>query len=85
MAWTVDYNHTALNQLRKLDKQSARRILDFLDRPKCVTEASGQSLFNRPRTRSVGASGKFGAVQYSHEKADASYGTRRPHTLIRHQ
>lgn len=31
MAWTVDYTHTALNQLRKLDKQSARRILDFLD------------------------------------------------------
>ena len=31
MAWTVDYPHTALNQLRKLDKQSARRILDFLD------------------------------------------------------
>lgn len=30
MAWTVDYPHTALNQLRKLDKQSARRILDFL-------------------------------------------------------
>jgi mRNA interferase RelE/StbE len=31
LAWTVDYTHTALNQLRKLDKQSARRILDFLD------------------------------------------------------
>lgn len=31
MAWTIDYTHTALNQLRKLDKQSARRILDFLD------------------------------------------------------
>ena len=31
MAWTIDYTETALNQLRKLDKQSARRILDFLD------------------------------------------------------
>ena len=31
MAWTIDYTDTALNQLRKLDKQSARRILDFLD------------------------------------------------------
>ncbi len=31
MAWTIDYTQTALNQLRKLDKQSARRILDFLD------------------------------------------------------
>lgn len=32
MAWTIDYTQTALNQLRKLDKQSARRILDFLDK-----------------------------------------------------
>lgn len=31
MAWTIDYTKTALSQLRKLDKQSARRILDFLD------------------------------------------------------
>lgn len=31
MAWTIDYTQTALNQLRKLDKQSARRILDFMD------------------------------------------------------
>ena len=31
MAWTIDYTQTALNQLRKRDKQSARRILDFLD------------------------------------------------------
>jgi mRNA interferase RelE/StbE len=31
LAWRIDYTQTALNQLRKLDKQSARRILDFLD------------------------------------------------------
>ncbi|MCG5500572.1 type II toxin-antitoxin system RelE family toxin [Ectothiorhodospira lacustris] len=31
MAWTIKYTQTALNQLRKLDKPSARRILDFLD------------------------------------------------------
>ena len=31
MAWTVEYTDTAKGQLRKLDKQSARRILDFLD------------------------------------------------------
>jgi len=31
LAWTIDYTQTALNQLRKLDKQSARRILDFMD------------------------------------------------------
>mgnify|MGYP001390883879 CR=1 FL=1 len=31
MAWTVDYTETARKQLRKLDKQVARHILDFLD------------------------------------------------------
>ena len=31
MAWTIDYTDTAKTQLRKLDKQSAKRILDFMD------------------------------------------------------
>lgn len=31
MAWTIDYTDTAKGQLRKLDKQTARRIVDFLD------------------------------------------------------
>ena len=31
MAWTVDYTETASKQLRKLDKQTARRIVDFMD------------------------------------------------------
>ena len=31
MAWTIDYTDTARRQLRKLDKQAARRILDFMD------------------------------------------------------
>ena len=31
MAWTIDYADTAKGQLRKLDKQTARRILDFMD------------------------------------------------------
>jgi mRNA interferase RelE/StbE len=31
LVWTIDYTHTAKTQLRKLDKQTARRILDFLD------------------------------------------------------
>ena len=32
MAWTIEYTDTARRQLRKLDKQSARRILDYLDK-----------------------------------------------------
>ena len=31
MAWTIEYADTAIGQLRKLDKQTARRILDFMD------------------------------------------------------
>ncbi|MDM0085208.1 type II toxin-antitoxin system RelE/ParE family toxin [Variovorax sp. J31P179] len=31
MAWTIDYTDTALKQLRKLDKQTARRIVDSMD------------------------------------------------------
>jgi mRNA interferase RelE/StbE len=31
LAWTIEYADTAKGQLRKLDKQTARRILDFMD------------------------------------------------------
>ena len=31
MAWTIDYTNTAQVQLRKLDQQTARRIIDFMD------------------------------------------------------
>ena len=31
MAWTIDYADTAKGQLRKFDKQKARRIVDFMD------------------------------------------------------
>lgn len=31
MAWTIEYTETASDQLHKLDKQMARRIVDYLD------------------------------------------------------
>jgi mRNA interferase RelE/StbE len=31
LAWTIDYTQTARNQLKKLDKSVARRILDYMD------------------------------------------------------
>jgi mRNA interferase RelE/StbE len=31
LAWTIDYTATAKKQLRKLDTQTARRIVDFMD------------------------------------------------------
>lgn len=31
MVWTINYSDRALKSLRKMDKQSARRIVDFMD------------------------------------------------------
>ncbi|MBI1904643.1 MAG: type II toxin-antitoxin system RelE/ParE family toxin [Rhodocyclales bacterium] len=31
MAWTIEYTDTATDQLRKLDRQTARRIVDYMD------------------------------------------------------
>lgn len=31
MAWTIEYAETAKTQLRKLDRQSARRVVDYMD------------------------------------------------------
>ncbi len=31
MAWTIEYTETARKQLRKLDRQTARQIVDFMD------------------------------------------------------
>lgn len=31
MAWAIEYTATAKSQLRKLDRQAARRIVDFMD------------------------------------------------------
>jgi len=31
LAWTIDYAQSARNQIKKLDKAVARRILDFMD------------------------------------------------------
>lgn len=32
MAWAIQYTETATSQLRKLDRQVAQRILDYLER-----------------------------------------------------
>lgn len=31
MIWTINYSDRALKSLRKMDKQNARRIVDFMD------------------------------------------------------
>ena len=38
MAWTIEYTATARRELQKLDRQVARRILDFMDKRISVLE-----------------------------------------------
>lgn len=52
--WTIDYTQTALKQLRKLDKQSARRILDFMD--------ARVALRDDPRTTGKALTGQLGGL-----------------------
>ena len=47
MAWTIDYADTARQQLRKLNRQTARRIVDFMDERIAALEnprATGKAL-----------------------------------------
>jgi mRNA interferase RelE/StbE len=32
LAWTIEYTDTARRQLRKIDKQAARRVLDYMEK-----------------------------------------------------
>ena len=54
MAWTIDYADTAKGQLRKLDKQTVRRILDFMDERIAGLE--------RPRSTGKALVGQFGGL-----------------------
>ena len=59
MAWTIDYTASALGQLKKLDKPTARRIVDYLDEriaetdnPRSTGKAlTGSSGMRRSRSR----------------------------------
>lgn len=47
MAWTIDYSERALKSLKKMDKQNAKRILDFLEQRIAILDdprTSGKSL-----------------------------------------
>ena len=52
MSWTIEYTRTAATQLRKLDKQIANRILDYLDNKIAPLE--------NPQTRGKTLSGPLG-------------------------
>lgn len=43
MAWTIKYTDTARKQLKKIDRQIARRILDFMDERVAVADDPRQT------------------------------------------
>ena len=54
MVWTIEYTETARNQLRKLDKPVARRVVDYLDQR---VAASGD-----PRSAGKALTGPLGGL-----------------------
>ena len=52
MAWKIDYSERALKSLKKMDKQSAIRILDFLEKRIALLE--------EPRTSGKPLKGELG-------------------------
>lgn len=57
MAWTIEYDEAALRDLRKLDRQVQREILDFMD--KRIAHAEDPRSFGKPLRHS-----KFGLWRY---------------------
>ena len=57
MAWTIEYDEAALRDLRKLDRQVQREILDFMD--KRIGKADDPRSFGKPLRHS-----KFGLWRY---------------------
>lgn len=54
MGWTIEYTDTAKAQLRKLDRQIARRILDYMDERVAALE--------NPRSTGKALSGPLGGL-----------------------
>ncbi len=54
MVWRIEYTRTALSPLRKLDRQDARRILDYMDTRIAVLED--------PHTKGKALTGALGGL-----------------------
>jgi mRNA interferase RelE/StbE len=53
LAWKIDYTDSARKELRKMDRQQARRLLDFMDKRIAVLE--------NPREHGKALSGPLGS------------------------
>ena len=54
MVWKIEYSETALGLLGKIDKQNARRIMDYLDRRVATLD--------NPRSCGKALTGPFGGL-----------------------
>ncbi len=57
MAWTIEYDEGALADLKKLDRQMQREILDYME--KRIAKAEDPRVFGKPLRHS-----KFGLWRY---------------------
>ena len=57
MAWTIEYDEGALADLKKLDRQMQREILEYMD--KRIAKAEDPRAFGKPLRQS-----KFGLWRY---------------------
>ncbi|WP_421860451.1 type II toxin-antitoxin system RelE family toxin [Parvibaculum sp.] len=53
MAWTIEYSDTARKELRKMERQVAERILDYMD--KRVALSSDPRSYGKPLTGPLGS------------------------------
>jgi mRNA interferase RelE/StbE len=57
LAWTIEYHEAAIKDLKKLDRQVQREILNFME--KRIGQAEGPRSFGKPLRHS-----KFGLWRY---------------------
>jgi mRNA interferase RelE/StbE len=57
LAWTIEYDEGAVADLKKLDRQTQREILDYMD--KRIGKAEDPRVFGKPLRQS-----KFGLWRY---------------------
>lgn len=62
MAWKVEYTDTALNQLRKLDRNAARRVLDYMDQRVIASDTPRR--FGRALTGPLGGLSRYRFGEY---------------------
>lgn len=62
MAWTIEYTETALKKLEKLDRQTARSILDYLDDR--IAPSANPRIYGKPLTGSLKGRWRFRVGDY---------------------